>query len=109
MAQGSAQILKLLIRRGADRGYFPKPDKSLFISDTTVQEAAAKREFAMEGLTLNFVSVSRYLGEYLGPQKELEAWVKPQVEAWANGFIVLGKISRRHPQLTYAGFGMSLH
>ena len=38
----------------------------------------------MEGLTLNFVSVSRYLGAYLGPQAELEACVKPQVEAWAE-------------------------
>ena len=47
----------------------------------------------MEGLTLNFVSGSRYLGAYLGPQKELEAWVKPQVEAWAHGVRFLAKIS----------------
>ena len=31
-----------------------------------------------EGLVLNFVSGSRYLGAYLGPQEELEAWVKPR-------------------------------
>ena len=43
------------------------------------QDAAAKRDFAAEGLTLNFVSVSRYLGAYLGPLVELEVWVKPQV------------------------------
>ena len=89
----SAQLLKLLMRRGSDWGYFPEPDKSLFISDTPGQEAAAKREFAAEVLTLNFVSGSRYLGAYLGPQSELEAWVKPQVEAWAHGFKVLAKIS----------------
>ena len=46
-----------------------------------------------EGLTLNFVSASRYLGEYLGPQEELEAWVKPQVEAWAHRVKVLAKIA----------------
>ena len=39
----------------------------------------------MEGLTLNFVSDSRYLGAYLGLKKELEVWVKPQVEAWDHG------------------------
>ena len=62
----------------------------------------------MEGLNLNFVSGSQYLGAYLGPQAELEAWVKPQVEAWDHGVKVLAKISRRHPQSAYAGLGMSL-
>ena len=80
-----------------DRGYFPKPAKSLFISDILGQEEAAKREFAKEGLVLNSVSGSRYLGAYLGPWDQLEAWVKPQVEAWAHGVRVLGKISQRHP------------
>ena len=77
LARQSAQLLKLLLKRGPDRGYFPEPDNSLFISDTLEQKEAAKREFAVEGLTLNFVSSSRYLGAYLGPQAELEAWVKP--------------------------------
>ena len=35
-------------------------------------------------------------------------WVKPQVEAWAHGVRVLGKISLRHPQSDYAGLGMLL-
>ena len=30
----SAHILKLLIKRGPDRGYFPEPEKYLFILDT---------------------------------------------------------------------------
>ena len=74
-------------------GYFHEPAKSLFISDTLGQEEAAKREFLVEGLNLNFVSGSRYLWAYLGPQEELEARVKPQVEAWANRVRVLAKIS----------------
>ena len=104
----SAQILKVSMKRGPERGYFPKPAKSLFISDTPGQEEAAKREFAAEGLTLNFVSGSRHLGAYLGPQAELEAWVKPQVEAWSHGVKVLSKISRLHPQPAYTGLGMLL-
>ena len=35
-------------------------------------------------------------------------WVKPQVGEWAHGIKVLAKISRRHPQLAYAGLGMAL-
>ena len=95
-ARCSAHLLKLLTKRGPDRGYFPEPAKSLFILDTPGQEEALKREFAKEGLVLNYVSGSRYLGAYLGPQAELEAWVKPQVEAWAHGVKVLAKISLRH-------------
>ena len=61
-----------------------------------------------EGLTLNFVSGSRYLGAYLGPQAELETWVKTQVEAWAHGVKVLAKIAQQQPQSAYASLGMSL-
>ena len=96
------------MKRGPDQGYFPDPVKSLFILDTLGQEKAAKQEFAKEGLVLNFVSGSRYLGAYLGPQVELEAWIKPQVEAWAHGVRVLAKISQRHPQSAYSGLGMLL-
>ena len=39
---------------------------------------------------------------------QLEAWVKPQVKAWAHRVRVLGKISQRHPQSAYAGLGMLL-
>ena len=59
------------MRRGPDQGYFPEPAKSLFIPDTPEQEEAVKREFAVDGLTVNLVSGSRYLGAYLGPQAEL--------------------------------------
>ena len=96
------------MKRGPDRGYLTDPAKYLFISDTTSQEEAAKREFAKEGRCLNFVSGSRYLGAYLVPQEELKAWVKPQVEAWAHGVRVLAKIAQRHPQSAYAGLGIPL-
>ena len=46
-AQRSTQILKLLMKRGTDRGYFYDPAKSLFISVTPGQEEAAKWEFAV--------------------------------------------------------------
>ena len=91
-AQRSAHLLKLLMKWGPDRGYLPEPAKSLFISDTPGQKEEAKQEFAKEGLVLNFVSGIRFLGAYLGPQDQLEAGVKSQVEAWSHRVIVLGKI-----------------
>ena len=98
----------MLLERKPDRGYFPKPAKSLFILDTPRQEEAVTQEFVADGLELNFVSGSRYLGAYLRPQEELAEWLKPQVEAWADGVIVQGKISQQHPQSAYARWGMSL-
>ena len=92
LAQPSAQLLKLLMERGSDRGYFPEPAKSLFILNTPGHEEAPKKYFEAEGLSLNFVSWSRYLGAYFGTQEGLAAWVKPQVEAWAHGVRILGKI-----------------
>ena len=77
------------MKRGPDRGYFPEPAESFFILNTPGQEAAAKREFAKEGHDLNFVSGNIYLAAYLGPEAELEEWVKPQVEAWDHGVRVL--------------------
>ena len=58
----SAQLLSLLMKRGPDRGYFPDLAKYLFISNTLEQEDAVKSEFVLEGITLNFVRGSRYLG-----------------------------------------------
>ena len=42
-ARRSAQLLKLLMKRGPDQVYFSKLAKFLFISDTPGQEEAAKR------------------------------------------------------------------
>ena len=43
LARRRTQLLKLLMKRGPDRGYFTDLAKSLFISDTPGQEAAEKR------------------------------------------------------------------
>ena len=67
LAWRSAHILKLLMDRGPYRGSFPDPYKPIFIADLPDQEEAKKREFTVEGLDLNFVGGSWYLGAYLGP------------------------------------------
>ena len=41
-ARQSAQLLKLSMKRGPDRGYFPEPATSLFILYTLGQEEASK-------------------------------------------------------------------
>ena len=80
--------------RGRDREYLLEPAKSLFIYDNLEDEEAEMQEFDQVGLNLNCVGGSRYLGDYLGPREELEAWVRPKVEAWAHGVRTLAKISK---------------
>ena len=82
------------MERGPDRGYSLDPDKSLFIFDLQDLEEVAERGFLEKGLDLNFVGGSCYMGANLGPQKELEAWVKPKVDSWAHGIKFLSKISK---------------
>ena len=85
LALQSAQLLNIFMKRGPDQGYFLDPAKSLFISDISGKEEEPKRQFDVEGLTLNFVSGSWYFGAYLGPQEELETWVKLQVKHGPTG------------------------
>ena len=78
----SAQLLKLIVEREMYQVYFPKPAKSLFISQSPEHKEVEKREFVTEVIELNILGGSWYLGEYHVQQEELEAWVKPQVYAW---------------------------
>ena len=68
----------------------------------------ARQEFEQAGLNINYVDGSRCLGDYLGPNEDLEDWLRPKVEAWSHGVRTLDKIPKQYPQSAYAGLGMSL-
>ena len=56
-AQQSAHLLNMLLKRGAERGYFTKPAKYLFISDTW-----GKRKRRGGNLWLRFLTCTLLLG-----------------------------------------------
>ena len=58
---------KFFDEEGARPGVFSELAKSLFLLEILGQEEASKKDFYVKGLTLKSVSVSRYLGTYLGP------------------------------------------
>ena len=104
----SMQIMKLLLEQKKYRWYLSETAKSPFIAYFTTQEAAALWEFEAEGLTLKSVGGRHYLGSHLGIRDELEAWVRPQLEAWSQGVCTLVKIYNWHSQSAYARLGMLL-
>ena len=57
---------------------------------------------------ITYVGESRYMGAYLGPREELEAWVHTKLEAQAYRVRTLSKIAKRYSQLACAILGMSL-
>ena len=57
---------------------------------------------------ITYVGESRYMGAYLGPREELEAWVHPKLEAQAYRVRTLSKISKQYSQLACAVLWMSL-
>ena len=73
-----------------------------------MQQEAVEREFEAEGLHLNFMWRSWYLGAYMGPSEELEAWVRSQVEAWAHRVQIIGKYPSGNPKLAHAILGVLL-
>ena len=42
----------------------------------------------------------------MGHREELEAWVRPKVEAWDLRVRILAKIYKQYPQSSYAGLGI---
>ena len=53
-ARRSAQLLKLLAKRGLDRGYFAEPAKSLFISDTPGPGCRGQERICEGGASTDF-------------------------------------------------------
>ena len=80
-----SQILKLLMGRGEDRDYFHRDSQVAVYFGFTRSGGSGKKDFFTEEINLKIVDDSWYLGAYLGPQEELETWVKPKEELWAHG------------------------
>ena len=108
LARRSVVQLRLLIDRELNRGYFPDPAKPLFVTNNPEEKGSERQEFERAVLHINYVDVIRYLGIYLGPMEELEAWVRSKVESWSHGVRTLSKIAKVCPQSAYSGLGVSL-
>ena len=107
-AQYNAECLRLLERHGPIFGYFPEPDKSIYVCKGE-DEMIARYYFEAAGFQdINYSRGNRYLGGYIGSKQGKEEWIVPQVKAWADAVKILARVAKKYPQAAYAGFCFSL-
>ena len=88
-------IMRLLLKEGPQRGYFPEPAKSICICDLQTQNRV--RPF-LEEFKFQYKEGYRYLGGYIGTTETLQQWLQPKVAEWAEGVQELAHVARKFPQ-----------
>jgi hypothetical protein len=103
---GVAEAMRLLIVQGPARGYYPEPDKSIFISSLdadTNPGLAVLSEF-----NFRYETGHRYVGGFIGSPKAQRRWLEPQIQKLVGGVEALARVASRFPQTAYAGLVKSL-
>ena len=101
-----ARAMRLLERQGPARGYFPEPEKSIFVP-TKPHEADRCRD-ALNCFGFRHRAGQRYLGGFVGSATARDEWLAPQIQDWIFGIEKLALVARRFPQTAYAGLTKSL-
>ena len=104
-ASDIGRVVARLCELGPAYGYYPEPAKSVVVSRQS-QRAGAERHLQTFGFRYSLGK--RYLGSFVGSDATRDAWLRPKVEAWANGVRALARVARRYPQAAYAGLTKSL-
>lgn len=97
--------MKLLMKWGPARGYFPEPAKSIVVVDDTQRERC---QVLLREFDFRYTDGHRYVGGYIGSDKARSDWIDPQIQQWVKGIKALAKVARRYPQTAYAGLQKSL-
>eukprot|EP00957_Ditylum_brightwellii_P162740 12392706-Ditylum_brightwellii.AAC.1 len=84
-AKANVRLMLHVMERGPNRGYFPEPTKSMNICDDESQVEVARAAFKELGLEVKFHDGFRYVENHISSDAWREEWVRPQVEALAEG------------------------
>ena len=91
--------------RGARRGYFLEPTKSILV--VAPRNVARADEFVC-GMGIKIVTGSRYLGGSVGNRAAKEIWLEKKGQGWTELVKTLSWVARKHPQSAYTGHQKSL-
>ena len=92
--------LRDLQLRGAARGYYTEPTKSILV--VAKRNVPWAKEY-FRGKGIQFVTGSRYLGRFIGERAAEVRWIQEKVEGWAEYVWTLARVARKHPQSAYEG------
>ncbi|CAM9595743.1 unnamed protein product [Heterosigma akashiwo] len=95
-----------LLEDGPKYGYYPEPRKSIAIVKDWRQLERAKQEF--QGLGLEFVEASRFLGGFLGKEEVVRQLLEEKVTKWVEAVEDLSEAAVVYPQDAYVCFLKSL-
>ena len=104
MGREVKKSIDLLLKHGEHFGYYLNTGKSICI---VRPEDLTKATELFGGLKLRFVTGFRYVGGFIGADDERDTWLKPQIDAWAQGVKDLAMVAKKHPQSAYAGLTKS--
>lgn len=98
--------LDALLEDGPKYGYYPEPRKSIAIVKDWRQLERAKQEF--QGLGLEFVEASRFLGGFLGKEEVVRQLLEEKVTKWVEAVEDLSEAAVVYPRDAYVCFLKSL-
>jgi hypothetical protein len=93
-------FMERLIELGPDYGYYPEASKSILVV-SEVNKAAAEPYFC--DMKLKVVTRSRYLGGFIGSDRDLHEWLKDNVSTWEHAIGELSMLATKYPQSAYTG------
>ena len=94
-----------LQERGSPWGYLLEPTESILAVAT--RNVARAEEFFC-GMGIKIVTVSRYLGGFVGYRAAEDSWLAEKVQGWTEAVKNLPGVARNHPHTAYAGLQKSI-
>ena len=106
-AEECAAAFNTVRRFGPSIGYFAGAPKSWVICSEEVEDEV-KEIMEGKGIEIQYTRGTRYVGGFIGSAAMEDAWITPQVDAWAEGVKALARVAIRFPQTAYVGLTWSL-
>ena len=76
-------------------------------TQTFISSQLHAEEF-FQGMGIQVLTGHHYLGGFIGDREAEERWLADKVTGWAESMETLARVSRNHPQSSYAGLQKSL-
>ena len=85
-------------------GYYPEPQKTVLIIDSTIMDEAK----VLYHLGLSVVRGHHFLGGFIGDNDSTSQFVESKIKEWTASIITLSKAAQIYPQAAFVALSKSL-